>query len=79
MSAPNWLSLRYDLNLAYASAGKVEYVGSAEPGTNKAEARWAIYKLFYSGDDVTEIRWADGSRFFDRVWNDRASYIYDVT
>jgi hypothetical protein len=80
LSAPNWLSSRYDLNLAYVTAtDKVEYVGSAEPGATKAEAKWAIYKVLYSGDNVTELRWANADRKFDKVWNDRATYTYDVT
>lgn len=79
MSAPNWLSSRYDLSLAYLSAGRVEYVGAAEPGTNKAEARWTIFKIFYSGTDVVDLRWANGSRLFDKVWNDRTTYTYDTT
>lgn len=78
MSAPNWLSSRYDLNLAYTGSD-VEYVGAAEPGANKAEARWAIFKLFYAGVNITEVRWANASRAFDKVWNDRATYTYDTT
>lgn len=80
MSAPNWLSARFDMNLAYVGAtDQVEYVGVAEPGANKAEAKWAIFKLFYSGTNITELRWANASRAFVFVWNDRATYTYDVS
>lgn len=78
MSAPNWLSSRYNISLSYVSAGKVEYVGVCEPGATKAQARWAIFKLFYTGDDITDLRWADATRAFTKVWDDRATYIYST-
>ena len=80
MSAPAWLSTRFDSNIAYVAASDlVEFLGVAEPGANKAEGKWAIFKVLYSGTNITEIRWANGDRRFDKVWDDRAIYMYDTT
>lgn len=78
MSAPVFQAPRYSTNLAY-SGSNVEFVGIAEPGTTKAQALWAIFKLTYSGSNVTEVRWANATRKFDKVWDDRATYTYSVT
>jgi hypothetical protein len=51
-----------------------EYIGEANPGTLDSDAGWFIYKRFVSG--IEKVRFAEGSRKFDKVWNDRASYIY---
>ena len=59
-----------------AGTSKVEYHGWAAPGSSKASLVWAIQKLTYSGDDITDLQWADGVKTFTKVWNDRATYTY---
>ena len=58
------------------SGSNVIYVGEAYPKTLVSDAKWRIYKLTYSGDNVTEINWASGNDNFDKVWNSRTSYVY---
>lgn len=62
--------------LAYTAGGLTEYVGEAFPGTAASSAGWRIKKLTYSGTNVTDVKWASGTSKFDKVWDDRASYVY---
>lgn len=71
----NTIETQYTQALAYTGSN-VEYVGLAAPGTSKAAALWQIKKLTYSGDNVTDVQFADASTSFNKVWNDRASYTY---
>lgn len=52
-----------------------EIIGEANPGTADNVAGWFIYKRFVDSG-IEKIRFAEGSRKFDKVWNDRASYTY---
>lgn len=70
-------SLTYIQALAVISGtSKVEYIGLAIPGTAKSVASWQIKKLTYSGNNVTDIQFADGDNNFDNVWNDRSGLSY---
>lgn len=61
----------------YAYSGSnVEYIGLAHPGAGIDEAKWQIKKLFYSGNNVTGQRFADGDVGFNKIWNNRADYEY---
>jgi len=52
------------------------YIGESVPGTSPATARWRIEMHTYTGTDLTIIAWANGSKKFDKVWDDRATYTY---
>lgn len=52
------------------------YVGMAKPGTAKDEIGWQIRKLVYSGDNVIDVTWANGSSTFSFKWTERATYSY---
>jgi len=58
------------------SGGKLLYEGTAQPGKATSEAEWQIKKYEYSGDDLTEINFADGTAAFTKIWDNRASYSY---
>ena len=62
--------------IAYTAAGLAEYLGFAVPGSSAAAAVWLIKKLTYSGTNVTDIQFANGSLAFDQVWDDRESLSY---
>ena len=53
------------------------YIGKAIPGkadtTGKAESVWQISRVENSTGSTA---FAEGSEFFDKVWNDRTSYTY---
>ena len=55
------------------------YIGYAEPGALHSESKWQIVKLTYVTSMVTMIEFADGTEFFDKVWDDRASYTFNST
>jgi len=50
------------------------YIGLAIPGTGTSEASWKISKI--NTNNPISIYWADSSTFYNKVWNDRASYTY---
>lgn len=60
------------------SGTEILYLGEAEPGTATSAARWRIKKFTYQAgtDLVTQIDWASGNDFFNKVWDDRATYAY---
>uniref|UniRef100_A0A6M3IVP4 Uncharacterized protein n=1 Tax=viral metagenome TaxID=1070528 RepID=A0A6M3IVP4_9ZZZZ len=65
-----------DQVIAYTGSNAI-YIGLAFPGADKASAVWQIKKLSYDGlGNMTELRYADATDDFKKVWNDRASYDY---
>lgn len=54
------------------------YIGDAIPSALVTDALWRIKKIQQSTGGIT-IMFADDSSNFDKVWNDRANYLYDVT
>ena len=49
-----------------------QYNGFAEPGTATSAASWLITKQTISGNVIT-IEFANGSREFNQIWDNRAS------
>lgn len=64
----------YDIEVDTSVAG-VTYVGQALPGTAKSEALWRIKKITDSAGG-SSVDWASGSAAFNKVWDDRLSYVY---
>jgi len=60
----------------YSGGNNPIYIGEAVPGTSPATARWRIQKHTYSGTDLVIVAWANGSKKFDKVWDDRTLYTY---
>ena len=52
------------------------YIGESVPGTSPATARWRIQMHTYTGTDLVITAWANGSKKFDKVWDDRTTYTY---
>jgi len=58
------------------------YTGEAMPGTLNSEPGWRIYKYAYVRDPVSgdmlsgTLRYADNSTNFDKIWDNRADYVY---
>lgn len=53
----------------------IHYIGEAAFGVEDSEAFWRIYALVYTGSNFT-LRFADGDDDFNKVWDNRLSYIY---
>ncbi len=57
-------------------ADQIIYKGLARPDASESALVWQISKMTYSGTDLTEINWAEGSSEFNYSWTDRATYTY---
>lgn len=52
------------------------YEGYALPGTSSSSSYWLIKKNLYSGSNNIGSQYASGTRKFDKIWDNRASYTY---
>jgi hypothetical protein len=55
----------------------IEYIGWAQPGIFTDQPYWAIMRVTTVGSLIT-VEWADGNTNLDKIWDDRANYIYDI-
>lgn len=60
----------------YSGGSNPIYIGESIPGTSPTTARWRIQMHTYSGTDLVIVAWAGGSKKFDKVWDNRATYTY---
>ena len=59
------------------SNGRAVYIGYAMPGSAKSSARWQIRKITYDSNGfITDIQFASGELEFNKIWENRAIYIY---
>ena len=58
------------------TGNNVIYVGEAQPGSSTSAVVWRIKKFTYSGNFVTDIKWAGGTSAFNKIWDSRTSYTY---
>lgn len=54
----------------------IVYKGEAIPGTLPASANWRIHKLTIGVDGDVIEEWASGNSNYDKVWDNRLSYVY---
>ena len=53
------------------------YRGYARPGAGESEVVWQVAKLAYDGsNNVTSIKWPNGSSEYAFTWTDRAAQTY---
>lgn len=57
-------------------ANGVVYHGIAKPGVAETDANWQIREYIYVTGEVTEIKFAGGSRKLTKKWSLRATYTY---
>lgn len=63
--------------ISYDADQNIEYVGYAAPGSNTDESVWKIINLTYDiNDNVESLIFAEGTRKFDKAWDNRADYTY---
>lgn len=60
------------------SGTEILYLGEAEPATATSSARWRIKKFTYDAgtNNVNAIDYASGNDFFDKIWDNRTTYVY---
>lgn len=52
-----------------------DFIGKAVVGTKEDEPKWQIVKVSVIGTQTVK-RYANGSTAFDKVWDERANYLY---
>jgi hypothetical protein len=58
---------------------KIIYVGFSDPGVAYSAAKWLIFKLTYDvNDNLIRKSYADGSRNYNKEWDERATYSYVI-
>ena len=63
--------------ISYNATQDIEYVGYAAPGSATDEGLWKIINLTYDvNDNIEQIIFAEGTRKFDKKWDNRADYNY---
>lgn len=68
-----------ELQERYAYSGNnIVYIGKTRPGSSPESAKWQICRLYYTGTNPVQKRWANGDAKFDKVWDNRAAYSYVV-
>jgi len=75
-SVVNNLDMKVYTQALQYSSGNPIYIGEAAAGTATSSATWRIKKITWSGDDATDIQWADGVDTFTKEWDERAGYSY---
>ena len=56
------------------ASATITYVGKAFPNTGTSSPSWSISRIDSSSG--VEILWASGTGYFNKIWDDRASYTY---
>ena len=74
------LEVQYDKLVDEQTSGNntFTYVGEAAPGSLAANSVWRIKRITEYANGYLEIIWANDTDAFDKVWNDRATYVYTV-
>lgn len=75
MAVVNVTSITYKYRAEYSSYNVI-YEGWALPNIETSATGWKICKHTYSGTNLTQTDWADGTKEFTKVWDDRATYTY---
>lgn len=71
------VSSPYITSIDFDGANNPIYLGRALIGSAKSQAVWQIRKLTFDGaNNVTDIRFANGSQEFNQKWDDRAALNY---
>ena len=69
--------MKYIYKIFYDSNDNIEYVCAASPGAQNDESVWRIFKLFYnSSNNITELKYAEGTESFNKIVDDREYYQY---
>jgi len=74
------LEMQYD-RLVYettVSGVNYTYVGEAAPGSTSSEPVWRIKRVAEFSDGNTQVIWANDTEAFDKIWDDKETYTYDV-
>ena len=51
------------------------YIGNSTVGSLASSSVWSIKKITFTGT-ITKIEWASSTDLFDKIWDNRSTYIY---
>ena len=63
----------YTLKIDYAGTANPVYIGKAKPGSLITDYVWQIKYINYSGNNPTEILYANGTSDYKYVWANRTT------
>jgi len=63
-------------SIDYDGSNNPIYIGKAKIGTLKSEPSWQIKKFTWTGANLTDIQWANGTDSFANIWDNRVSLSY---
>lgn len=67
----------FTLKFDYDVSGNQIYVGWAQTGSLSSASVWRIMQQTFNGSNqVTDIKWPNGSTGFGLIWDIRTSYSY---
>jgi hypothetical protein len=68
----------YTMKFDYDGSGNQIYVGWAQTGSASSDSAWRIMQQTFNGSNqLTDVKWPNGSTAFGFVWDNRASaYTY---
>ena len=70
-------STNYTMKFDYDGSGNQIYVGWAQTGSASSDSAWRIMQQTFNGtNQLTDLKWPNGSTAFGLVWDNRASYSY---
>jgi hypothetical protein len=72
--------MQYEKLIDEQSAGGVSYVyiGEALPGTTANTNQWRIKRIAEYANNLTVSLWSNNTAEFDKIWDDRATYSYEL-
>jgi len=56
----------------------ITFVGEAAPGSVSSDAVWRIKRVAEFTDGNTQVLWANNNDAFDKIWDNKETYTYDV-
>lgn len=75
---PMPVGTEYTTAIEYNADNNPIYIGEALPGTAKNATEWRIRKIIYDANqNPIDIQWANSSKKFEFIWDNRANYTYD--
>lgn len=61
----------------YDGSGNMIYTGWAQTGTASSDPNWRIMQQTFNGtNQMTDIKWPNGSTSYNFIWDSRSSYSY---
>lgn len=74
------LEMQYDklVDESVVGVDTLTYVGEAAPGGLAIAANWRIKLVTEYANGYVTVIWANNTELFDKIWNDRGTYTYDV-